>query len=365
MILTALTMVLASTPVKVRVDGEGYLRFIVEGRIVYSQAETLVVKNGVLASAKGAVVTPSIRIPGDVQFKVSLDGTVTASGSEVGHLVVALFDSRPFQAGQFLASSYRAKLVNPGEAGAGVIRMDGEGKATTPTSTIKTNSSANLKGAKLIIAVPELIEVSGDQVTLGDLGVKDVQLAPTTLFNSPPVGVSSPLTQYRLDSALKQANIEAMFTLPRNAVIRRRSQVIKREAFNQAATQALLQKLGVELPVNVVDNSGDFTAPDGPLELKAESFNSGSNTFMVTLGIYVEGKRINSRTVSLRADQTAVRVEANSKVTVVMRSAGLSVEVNAKARTSGFIGQNITVVTDTGTILEGKIIAADKVEVNI
>ncbi len=363
MITAALSLVLAAAPIKVSVEGDGYLRFVLNGRIVYSQKETLVVTHGVLASAHGPVLTPTVRVSDQSAIQIGLDGTITVDGNEAGRIVLAMFDTKPVRSGDFMVAPNRAHLVNPGDGGAGVIRVDGQGKtilSSAPKSLPTTTSK------RLVIKIAESTEVSGDHVLLGDLcQLADPKLAGISLFEAPSIGVNLPLSQYRIENALKQAGIDATVEVPKNAVIYRKSQVIRREDFSAAAIKAMNEKLGVELPLSCSDLSGDYKAPAGALDLKPESFNTATSTFTVTLGIYVDGKRINSRTVTLRPDSNAVKIEANAPIKVVMRTAGLSVEVNAKARSSAYLGQTITVITDTGSVLEGRVIGPDQVEVNV
>ena len=147
--------------------------------------------------------------------------------------------------------------------------------------------------------------------------------------------------------------------------MRRKAQVIGKDAFIQAATAAAQTKLSADIPLSCIDNYGDFAAPFGEVELRPEEINTSTSQVSVTLGIYVAGKRINSRTVNLRPDVTAARIAAGTPVKVVMKSSGVTVEVGGKARTGGFLGQTITVVTDTGSTLEGRVIGPDRVEVKI
>src|SRR5689334_4157400 len=90
-------VLLSGGPVlKVRVDGDGYLRFARNGRVVYAAAASLSVAEGELVGPGGVAVLPAILVPsGAAGLSVDLQGNVSYrnGGSDVaaGRLVLALF----------------------------------------------------------------------------------------------------------------------------------------------------------------------------------------------------------------------------------------------------------------------------------
>ena len=138
-IALALSVFTALTPVKVHVDGPGYLRFIRDGRVVYAKAATFLSIDGNLGS-EGAKVLPEVPIPvGTQTFKVDLQGNVDVGSAHLGRLVLAIFPagSTSSTTDDFFTFSERPTLTNPGEDAAGVIRVDGDSKPTasvTPTA---------------------------------------------------------------------------------------------------------------------------------------------------------------------------------------------------------------------------------------
>src|ERR1017187_6126023 len=127
-----LSVFTALTPIKVHVDGPGYLRFIRDGRVVYAKAATFVSIDGNLGS-EGAKVLPEIQVPvGTQTFKVDLQGNVDVGSAHLGRLVLAIFPagSTSSTTDDFFTFSERPTLTNPGEEAAGVIRVDGDSKPT-------------------------------------------------------------------------------------------------------------------------------------------------------------------------------------------------------------------------------------------
>jgi hypothetical protein len=307
-------------------------------------------------------LTPAIRVPATaVKIEVDLSGNVIAvagaTRNECGRIVLARFESAPTVDRGFLVSTNRASLGNPGEGLFGVIRTSG------------TSSASSTKSGKPLIAVQAVSEVSGDQVTLADVaqisGDAKAAIGAIVYTTTPTIGIDTPVTAYRIQALLKKAGIEAEVQVPNNAVIRRKAQLIQASDFISVATKAAQEKLGAELPLISADsNVSEFKAPLGAIELKAESVTTSGTTASVVVAVIVEGRRINSRTVSLKVDATA-QIKPGAVVRVVLRSAGVSVEVGGKARTGGVVGQKITVVTDTGSVLTGVVIGSDRIEVKL
>jgi hypothetical protein len=362
-LLTALTLAPTLT-LPVRVDGEGYLRFIRDGRIVYATSATLTVEGGLLGS-KGLSLTPAVRVPTSaVKLAVDLAGNIVAqapSGNNLcGRLVLAQFPAKPVEDKGFLISTVRASIGSPGEGTFGVIRSSNSAPAQdnpAPTTTSGTS-----------IVVQPISEVSSDTVTLKDIAT--VRGDPQTkqliehisLGSAPPIGIDMPVTTYRIQALAKRAGITATIQVPPGAILRRQAQTIKQDDFVAAAIKAAQQQIGAEIPMTSADQQGDFKAPFGQVELRPESVSTSGSNMTVTVGIFVDGKQINSRFVNLKVDASA-RVQSGASVKVVMKSAGISVEIPGKTRTGGMLGQTVTVVTETGSVLTGIVVGPDRVEV--
>lgn len=353
----------------VRVDGEGYLRFVRDGRIVYRASATLTVQAGVLGSA-GLPLTPAIRVPaGTVKLEVDLSGNVVAvaaTKSVCGRLVLARFGSKPTPDRGFYVSVSRATLGNPGEDVFGVIRTSESNQAPTILAAAPPAGSGSAS-----VAVRALTEALSDRVTLGDIAAIEGDDATKQALQNiqvgvlPSVGVDMVVTASRIQGLLKRAGLEAQIQVPIGAVVRRKAQEIKQEDFVAAATKAVQSQVGAAIGLVCPDRGvADFRAPIGQVELRPEAVVTSGLTTAVTIGVYVDGKRVNSRNVNLRPDASA-QVTAGALVKVLMRSSGITVEVSGRTRTGGMVGQTVTVVTDTGSVLTGIVIGAGKVEVKL
>jgi hypothetical protein len=354
MIATLLTgLVLAPISLSVRVDGPGYLRFVRDGRIVYAASANLIAKDGVLSTATGEAITPAIRIPASAaKLTIDLQGNVTAGSTTAGRLVLAMFDAPLQREGQFLISAARAKLANPGEGAAGVIRCEGAGNA----------------GGSALVRIHGLTELSQDSYTLGD--VADIEgdtkstLSSISLGIAPPVGIDMAITAARVKALAKKAGIDVQIEMPALAIVRRKAQEIPSQSFVDFAIKTARETIGGSVPLAGIDHQPPFKAPLGQVELKPEGVATTGNTVSVTVAVYVDSKRVNARVVSLKPDGSA-EVKPGMAVKVLMKSAGLTVEINGKARTGGVVGQTITVVTDTGSVVVGTIVSGGSVEVKM
>lgn len=365
------SLALATTvSLPLRVDGEGYLRFIRDGRIVYATSAALVVDSGQLVF-KGLPLTPSVRVAGTVvRLEVDLSGTIVAvtpkGRSSCGRIVLAKFDTPPTEDRGFLVSLTRATLGSPGEGLFGVIRSANATAAAPPVTVMPA-----IPSGAATVTVRKLCEVEAASVTLGDIASIDADpatksaMAAIEYCNTPPVGIDMPVTASRIKALLKRAGLDAQIDVPAGAVLRRKSQVVTQDQFTAVAVKAAQQSLGFEVPLASTDNQPDFKAPTGQIELKSEGVASSGASLTVTVGVYVDGKRVNSRSVVLKADSKG-QIKAGAAVKILMKSSGITVEVPGIARTGGMIGQTVTVVvTQTGSVLSGVVIGVDKVEVKL
>lgn len=365
------SLALATTvSLPVRVDGEGYLRFIRDGRIVYATSATLVVDSGQLAF-KGLPLTPSVRVAETaVRLEVDLSGTIVAVSpkgrASCGRIVLAKFDTRPTEDHGFLVSLTKATLGSPGEGLFGVIRSANATAAAPPPKIMPA-----IPSGAATVTVQKVCEIDTASVTLGDIASIDAEpatkgaLATIEYCVTPPVGIDIPVTATRIKALLKRAGLDAQIDVPVGALLRRKSQLVTQDQFTVAAVKAAQESLGAEVPLTSTDNQPDFKAPTGQIELKSEGVAASGASLTVTVGVYVDGKRINSRSVVLKADAKA-QVKAGAAVKILMKSAGVTVEVPGTTRTGGMIGQTVTVVvTQTGSVLSGVVIGVDKVEVKL
>ncbi|HVT11877.1 MAG TPA: flagella basal body P-ring formation protein FlgA [Fimbriimonadaceae bacterium] len=357
----------ANLSLPVHVDGEGYLRFVRDGRIVYSASADFSVDSGQLVY-KGLPLTPSVRIPASAsRLEVDLSGNIVAvlpkGRTTCGRIVLARFETKPTEDHGFLVSLTRATIGNPGEGLFGVIRSANAASSAAP------HIAPAIPSGSPTVSVRKLTEIESKNVTLGDIatisGDQADAVSAIEYCAAPPVGIDVPITATRVKALLKRAGIEADVDVPVGAILRQKFQPVTQDQFVAAAVKAAQESLGAEVPLTCLQDGEDFRAPSGQLELKSEGISASGASLTVTVGVYVGGKRVNSRSILLKADATA-QVKAGTAVKIYMKSGGVTVEVPGVTRTAGMIGQTVTVmVTQTGSILSGVVIGVDKVEVKV
>ncbi|HWA82752.1 MAG TPA: flagella basal body P-ring formation protein FlgA, partial [Fimbriimonadaceae bacterium] len=227
----------------------------------------------------------------------------------------------------------------------------------------------SIRSGNPAVSVRKLTEVESKEVTLGDIatitGDQADALSAIQYCAAPPVGIDVPITATRVKALVKRAGIEAEVDVPVGAVLRQKFQPVTQDQFVAVAVKAAQESLGADIPLTCGQDAEDFRAPSGQLDLKSEGVNASGASLTVTVGVYVDGKRVNSRSIVLKADATA-QVKAGAAVKIYMKSGGVTVEVPGVTRSAGMIGQTVTVmVTQTGSVLSGVVIGVDKVEVKV
>ncbi len=388
----------ACAPIKVTVDGEGYLRLSREGRAVYAKSAVLTVSpSGKIATESGDTLLPTIAAPIVSQsLQVDLEGNVFAvrngSKAKIGRLVLALFpegtalDERD---GIMLATE-RPKLGNPGEETNGVIRTEAPKFETKSSSPIGINTPKMTDDSKVTAAqvaqtqpvkpaptkAPEPVpaetkptpaqsnarpkisgtstaEVVNDKVTLGDILVVEAEPAKQHLYSSieigeaPAFGAKRVFERARILGKMKLAGIkedEVDLLIPASITVTRKGQSIPHSEFVQAALKAVYEASGIATEYVADDAGPEFVAPAGPKALVVETI-SGVNTAVATIkvAVYVGPKRINSRTLTLRAKALPVTLKSGAPVKVVFRAGGAMVEVSGIAKNAGKTGDSILV----------------------
>lgn len=396
----------ACQPIKVSVDGEGYLRLSREGRAVYAKSAVLVVaSNGKVATAQGDAVLPTIQAPIITKsLHIDLEGNVfavrDANRAKIGRLVLALFPEGTAldEKDGVLLSAERPKLGNPGEDANGVIRYESIPSVSTQAKspiaiseppkkddpdpqpeTTKPISQQTPAPTKVRISAKSTPEVTGDNVTLGDIatleGPEDVKalLAGLILGESPALGAKRSFDRQRVLARIKQAGLDlekADITLPAMISVTRAGQSISHGEFVKAAIKALYESPGIATEYIAEDAGPEFFAPAGPVALVAETI-SGVNTATATvkIAVYVGAKRINSRTLTLKAKSLPVAAKVGAPVRVCFVAGGARVEVQGVLRSAGAVGSTVQVEVrmpgSEKTFHTGSLLASGVVEVKL
>lgn len=386
---------LTGVSVDVKVDGDGYLRFVREGRVVYAKQAKLQAQDGKLVNSNGDAVIPTISISTDVEkIEVDLEGNVfgvrSSTRGRAGRLVLALFDSSSALSPEngVLVSSTRPKIGDPGDGANGVIRTGGTTSApkteSTPVKTsgnssgTKPNTSKSVDGVS--ITLHSEAEVEGANILLGEVADIEAseqitnQLRDVDLGDTPAFGIKRYLDRSRVISRLKAAGFKPEtfnIVVPSKVQITRKAQIVPHQQFIDVATSAIQERSSQPLPYQCNDIMPDYSAPIGDLQLKAENIG-GLNTqnVSVTVAIYVDGKRLTSRTLRFKADTPAVAVKSGNVVNVIFKTGGVQMQLPGIARSSAGLGGAIQVEVkagsnDTKTTHTGVVVAPGLIEVKL
>lgn len=385
------TLILAGAHVEVRVDGDGYLRFVRDGRVAYAKAAVLEAHDGKLCHVAGPAILPTVRMPEGVEaIAVDLEGRVTCTAAgrttEVGRLVLALFEGGTAmrEVDGLLVSPDRPRVGNPGEGVHGVIRT-GSAPAparTLPVGPIRTQPTGDpaptqaFTGKGAVIVVRQRSEVAGESILLGEIA--DIQAAPellaqlraVVLGDTPPMGVPRILDRDRVLNRLRAAKIDTadlLVTVPVKAEVVRRSAKVTHAEFVSAASAYATQQLGTEVSLETQGEDPDMAVPEGKLELRGTSIAQYGASINVVVSAVVDGKPVRSRTIRFTANLAQAGVRQGSAVKVVLKSGGALVEVTGTAKKTALVGQSVEVEVklDQRTTHVGVVVAPGVVEVKL
>lgn len=365
-IVSLFTAAIASIPsVSASIEGAGHFRFADNGRIVYARTARFVVDEGRLEDSKGAAAIPLIKIPANAsRFMIDADGTIRyflgSERREAGRLLLALFPSSvKFTAhGAYLAANVRPTLEDPGNGKAGLIQTHSTSpvvdsnssrpKATRATPTT-TNRPAMTIGGAFVLSGPTIL-LSEIATVSGALELAD-QIAAIQFGPVPKSGIVYRLTRDRIFAKLKLAGIDEAdlhIDCPDVVLIESAAQEIAPEAFIEEAKRIALARFGSNLELRVLNEITAYKAPVGKLELKGDQGRAQKDRFDVNVAIYVDGRRINSKLISLSGDSLAVAVKANSVVKVRVTLNKITVEATGKVKRDGRVGETVEVALRLG-----------------
>lgn len=410
-----------ATPVlHIRIDGDGFLRFAREGEVVYAKEASLTVVSGRLATPSGEWIVPPVRIStipeaitidlqGRVLFTTRGQGLPTAS-TEVGRLVLAAFpeDLRPVASGPFVKFFGPATLGEPGEGLFGVVRTNAPAASTIidptrprmappePSSvqvSIDTRPAPAPKPAPTIaekigpytpdpefiqkggveIVFTDIVEVTADRVKLADIALVFAEsplrenILKLDVTNTPPFGVDRVIDRTVIASRLRQAGVagtRAKIVGPLQVRVRRAGQVITHDQFLVAAEAAVT----MDFPGFRAVSQGQVSplrAPLGQLDLRAERVTRAGSSVTVVVAAFVDGKRVNSRSVTLTGASLPASFKIGDSIPVAFVSNGVRVEANGTIRRLDRVTGQITVELGTGRTITGSLSPAGIVEVKL
>lgn len=359
--MTLLTALLSLTlsSIDVRVDGPGYLRMAIDGRIVYATQVQLDVRDGRIADVGGATLMPLVAVPKDAaDIIVEPDGTIKVvrggQAQPIGRISLAIFPSgtKLVPNGRYLIAATRPRLLYPGEPDTGVLTISGKAGVSARSDT----KSANQEILQIEIKVPAKAEVSEKRVTLNLFSeakgspelvekLKLVDFGPT-----PRPGSPMKLTRERILAKLKLAGLaEPALKLDCPPVVQvgMVGQTVDGGSFFKAAIEFALEKSGPQ-DYKAVSEPVSLTVPLGSVELRGESIARRGDALIVSVAAFVDGRRCNSVSVTLEGNGGQVVVKAGDLVKVVFAANGIAVELTGRAKKPGRVGESIEVEVSAG-----------------
>ncbi len=375
-----LLMVATQVSVGVKIDGEGYLRFARDGRPVYSKTAELVVKDGHVASTLGPYLVPETRVEGDPDaLRVTLDGTLYAHYQKgevkIGRIVLVQFgaDVRPIVSEGFLICSGKGTVGDPGSGLLGVVRtVMPDVKAVQPPSgpepesgqeevkvyglesiasepakpdhsTAEPGSQSFLKAGGVKVTLNTDAMVDGDTVLLGDVATISANAAFAPKFaavevgSTPTIGITANFARSAIERALERAGVsrENIEILGAGYVkVVRAYQQIDQSRFIQAAVELSKPQLGEYVkPAYVSTTPPPLKAPNGKVTFQLESLKAAGLQAQCIVDAFVDGQKINSRTIALKIESPVVdAVHPGSVVTVRILKNGIRVETKGTVR---------------------------------
>lgn len=367
-----LLLLAASASLKVEVEGEGFIRFTSEGRTVYARSATLEVKNGFVSAATGERLLPSMPVSG-TPTRIAVDEagliTIVTARSEfkAGRIRLAKFSEAPQASGAFYVARTRGELGFPGENGFGSIRTAGApapSKAAVPSDQQKEAVRITVK------AVAEVVESPFTLGQIADIEAPDAlrrQLSEVEIGDSPGIGVERGIDRTRILARLRMAKVNPdkfEVAVPAGAVVVRKAQILHHKQVVEVALKSAALEVGSDVTLVEDGKPVDIQVPPGTLELATESVAATREKVRVIVGVFIDGKRFNSRTISFNKPPAVPGVKSGEVVRIRVRSGDAIVESRGKAVASAYVGDRVAVKSETGAELTGKVVEPGVVEVN-
>ncbi len=343
-------MILAPAVLTARVEGDGFLRFLREGEVVYQKEARLVAVDGRLAHELGPPVTPAITVVGSPSsLTVDPEGRVMADGRQIGRLAVALFgtDLRPIERDGWLLAADRPKVVYPGSPGAGVIASENAVAPPMPRPEAVVAGEILVNGPRISLA--EVLGIDSDAAAKVDLGPA---AAP---------GATRQISRSAIQSQIRSLGLSA--SAPESVRVVTRHQAVPHERFVQDA----VKKLTETCLVGQISTSAepDMLAPVGELELRVSSLRMTGRTATIEVEVWVDKVKFNARSIKFETTSSTDAFKSGQQVRVILRAAGATVEVQARIRSIDRERGLITVATDSGAVLTGTPTPFGAIEVTV
>ncbi|MCW5936827.1 MAG: hypothetical protein KIT11_05935 [Fimbriimonadaceae bacterium] len=385
---------LLSGPNQVAVATEGgfLLKVLHEGRVAYVRTATLCSREGRLSTVGGDALLPAVFVGDD--FSIAEDGTVTSKGVVAGRLQAYVFNGAPSpDENGFYRSPERPRTV-PIAAPLRLVVGDAKlssGPTPKPQETVApTVVTAPPAEPATADALPEVLpdpaylaeggievalnpetELDTETYTLGQIATvyAKADMAPrlsaAELGKTPAFGVKFTVDRTWVVSRLRLAGLKVdklRLIGPTRGKVVRKGQKLTHDMFLKAALDAVAAKQAGSW--TAAKDDVEMSVPTGSLRLVVEGVELGRSEGSVTVAVYVDGRRFNSRVVRLKNTAPIVDLRPGTIVNVRVNAGGVQVTtkctvVQADAKT----GQVTVRTQDTNALLVGKLAADGVVEV--
>ena len=385
--ISALLTAIVTSPVpslSIKVDGEGYLRFTRGTNVLYARSAVLVSSPKGLVAADGSVLAPRVYAPaGTSSLSCTLDGEISAqvgaTSQSIGRIVLAVFSDKPsfVSFDSMLSTLSKASLRNPGEGLAGVIRTERVASRAAVKSPIKPKTSntagnafytpaaeVSVRPDSLVegenISLESIADISGDPSLVKTL--KGIDLGRAPYFGTPRfITVAS----IRANIAAAQVDIRTVqISVPGGAKVARKSQSVSIESINQTVSDAFKKKFGIDVDLELRTRQFAVPAPIGEASVEASNLQIRDNQLAVTVDIVVN-KKLSTTLNLMYGTGNIPQVKLGDEVKLKMISSAATVVVKGKAQGTAYLGQKVTVKTDTGALQTGILLANNTVEVRL
>lgn len=383
-----LTLLSGTMPtLTVRVEGDGFFRFAKGNQIYYARQAKLSATNQGLVGGDGSLLVPRLVAPsGTTKLEVSMDGTISAilanGKKQMGRIVLAMFEPTTAftHVGNYVTTSIKPTLTNPGEGIAGVIRTNmilansaKAGSTGSAAAPAKTTAAESFYSPTAEVTVNLSSEIDTDHILLGSIAkiegdpeLKE-KLAAVDFGKAPLYGSKRGLTVLHVRANILAARIDATkvkIIVPEGATVERKSQKVDPAAVADAVAKAFKTKYGFETQLQEKMKVVSYSVPAGDLTLDVSQLNLNNTEITGVVDIAVNGKIVNSVRINYDLPSLSM-VKRGDVVRLRLISNFAQVEVSAKATSNGYLGQQITVQTDNGTSHTGTLIGSNIVEVKL
>lgn len=347
-----ITLLIAITGANVYcVEGEGYLRFESDNKIVYARTASLAVDNGYLVNERGMRITPPVRIAGE-DWRITADGRVVCSGRTISEIVLAKF-ARPLQGtGPIYLSTDNPKLGEPGANGFGRI---------VPVEGALSSAYVNVR---------QSTDVDTNTIVLGQISECSENLSRIPLGEAPAPGSARIITAVTIQSALRSARIEPAsveITVPQKATVRRAARTLTKEQIEAFAREWLAENLPSAANAKLGTVPAERTIPTGDFALRVGSHKELQDALIVTVEGVSEGKRLFQTQLvfnTAASAKAAVSLRIGQTVQIVLVSNAVTVEAIGKVQRVA--GEQVTVlIEETKATLTGTLRNDGIVEVKL